>query len=377
MIPSRHDHCVDVGAASPPGDLKVGLYDTSEDPDPLTTTSAACVTGAASTSAASACPTSRRHPVIGVAVRHAAIDYALAEDARHRDLCVVRDDGGEYSRYYQVPRTADDLLKRQRAHRAGDGRRRHARRADQGDRHGCALRAPARVVGGRSEARHGIRRPCQGVLRPLPRRTTSRSRSRRPTSRAIDRWRRRRRPTPIYYVHIVERRADGIVVRGAKAHTSVSTNANELIVLPTRALAEARPRLRGELRRADRHPGPGAARVGVRLHGAAGFAGRAPDQRAAQDDGDDDGLRRRVRAVGAGVPRGRARVCRAAGAGLRRAPSLHGDFVQAAAGRCAGRRRHADGGRERHRNGRTCARQARAPDQLRGDAARASRITPR
>jgi aromatic ring hydroxylase len=44
---------------------------------------------------------------------------------------------------------------------------------------------------------------------------------------------------PDLYVHIVERRADGIVVRGAKAHTSVSTNANELIVLPTRAMAEA------------------------------------------------------------------------------------------------------------------------------------------
>jgi aromatic ring hydroxylase len=44
---------------------------------------------------------------------------------------------------------------------------------------------------------------------------------------------------PDLYVHIVERRSDGIVVRGAKAHTSVSTNANELIVLPTRALTEA------------------------------------------------------------------------------------------------------------------------------------------
>ena len=37
---------------------------------------------------------------------------------------------------------------------------------------------------------------------------------------------------------IVDRRSDGIVVRGAKAHTSVSTNANELIVLPTRAMSQ-------------------------------------------------------------------------------------------------------------------------------------------
>jgi 4-hydroxybutyryl-CoA dehydratase / vinylacetyl-CoA-Delta-isomerase len=52
------------------------------------------------------------HPVIGVAVRHASIDYALAEDPRHRDLCVVNGGEGEYSRYYQLPRTPDDLLKR-------------------------------------------------------------------------------------------------------------------------------------------------------------------------------------------------------------------------------------------------------------------------
>ncbi len=38
------------------------------------------------------------------------------------------------------------------------------------------------------------------------------------------------------YVHVVERRADGIVVRGAKAHQTGSLSAHETIVLPTRAL---------------------------------------------------------------------------------------------------------------------------------------------
>ncbi|MGE5594505.1 MAG: 4-hydroxyphenylacetate 3-hydroxylase C-terminal domain-containing protein, partial [Hyphomicrobiales bacterium] len=45
-------------------------------------------------------------------------------------------------------------------------------------------------------------------------------------------------PHPDYYTHIVERRNDGIVVRGAKIHTSCTTNTNELIVLPTRAMSE-------------------------------------------------------------------------------------------------------------------------------------------
>src|SRR5581483_8622773 len=43
-------------------------------------------------------------------------------------------------------------------------------------------------------------------------------------------------PNPDAYVRVVEERADGIVVRGAKVHTSVSVNANEMIVLPTRAM---------------------------------------------------------------------------------------------------------------------------------------------
>jgi aromatic ring hydroxylase len=41
---------------------------------------------------------------------------------------------------------------------------------------------------------------------------------------------------PDYYVRVVEQRPDGVVVRGAKVHTSVSTNTNEVIVLPTRAM---------------------------------------------------------------------------------------------------------------------------------------------
>jgi len=40
------------------------------------------------------------------------------------------------------------------------------------------------------------------------------------------------------YLHLVERREDGIVVRGAKAHQTGSLSSHEVIVLPTRALGE-------------------------------------------------------------------------------------------------------------------------------------------
>jgi 4-hydroxybutyryl-CoA dehydratase / vinylacetyl-CoA-Delta-isomerase len=44
---------------------------------------------------------------------------------------------------------------------------------------------------------------------------------------------------PDMYLHVVDRTDKGIIVRGAKAHTSGSVVSNELIVIPTRAMREA------------------------------------------------------------------------------------------------------------------------------------------
>ena len=43
---------------------------------------------------------------------------------------------------------------------------------------------------------------------------------------------------PDLYLHVVERRADGIVVRGAKAHQTGFINSHEVIVMPTIAMGE-------------------------------------------------------------------------------------------------------------------------------------------
>ncbi|MFP4476905.1 MAG: 4-hydroxyphenylacetate 3-hydroxylase family protein [Desulfatibacillaceae bacterium] len=43
-------------------------------------------------------------------------------------------------------------------------------------------------------------------------------------------------PDPDMFVHVVERRDDGIVVRGAKAHQTGAVNSHELIVMPTMAM---------------------------------------------------------------------------------------------------------------------------------------------
>jgi aromatic ring hydroxylase len=178
------------------------------------------------------------HPVISVAVQHAAIDYRLAEDPRHRALCVASEDGAEYSRYYQIPHSAEDLLRRSELIElaTAEGGTLVVLIKEIGTDALCGLRRVSSAV----DAAHGtayFQRVAafydhcrtKDLAVAVAQTDVKGDRSLAPSAQA----------DPDLYVHIVERRNDGIVVRGAKAHTSVSTNANEIIVLPTRALAEA------------------------------------------------------------------------------------------------------------------------------------------
>lgn len=45
-------------------------------------------------------------------------------------------------------------------------------------------------------------------------------------------------PDPDQYVHIVDRRADGILIRGAKLHMTGGVNSHEILVMPTTAMEE-------------------------------------------------------------------------------------------------------------------------------------------
>jgi 4-hydroxybutyryl-CoA dehydratase/vinylacetyl-CoA-Delta-isomerase len=46
-------------------------------------------------------------------------------------------------------------------------------------------------------------------------------------------------PDPDQYVHVVERRNDGVMIRGAKLHMTGAVNSHEILVMPTAALNEA------------------------------------------------------------------------------------------------------------------------------------------
>lgn len=171
-----------------------------------------------------------QHEVFRTAIHHASIDYRMAEDPAQRALAVI--DG--HSRYYHVPRNAEDLLARSRL-------------IEEATRLGRTLVVLIKEIG--SDALFALMLSAQRLGGPYPDRVrlfyehcrdkdlavavaqtdVKGNRSLAPSEQ----------PNPDTHVRIVERRPDGIVVRGTKVHTSVSVNANELIVLPTRQLAAA------------------------------------------------------------------------------------------------------------------------------------------
>src|SRR5579883_221917 len=175
------------------------------------------------------------HPVIGIAVEHACIDYRLAENQQYRELAVIKDGQTEYSRYYHLPRNGEDLLKRSQLIAAST-------------REGATLVVLIKEIGsdallalhiigermaaaGKPQYRDRIRKYHQmcrdnDLAVAVAQTDVKGDRALGPTAQEH----------PDYYVRVVEERPDGVVVRGAKVHTSVSTNTNEVIVLPTRAM---------------------------------------------------------------------------------------------------------------------------------------------
>jgi aromatic ring hydroxylase len=167
------------------------------------------------------------HPELGIAARHAALDFELAGDPDHRELAVT--DG--HSTYYHLPRDGADLRRRSSLIEAATAR---------GDTLVVlvkeigtdALFALHRVTHGsegydRAEAYY---RGCRDgdLALSVAQTDVKGDRSKGPSAQA----------DPDLYVRVVERRPDGIVVRGAKVHTSCTPNVDEVIVIPTRALAE-------------------------------------------------------------------------------------------------------------------------------------------
>ncbi len=196
-------------------------------------------------------------PDLRVAVDHAAIDYEIGHDPQYHDLAVAKDpdSGAEFSAYYTIPRSSEDLLARSRLIETVTGL-------------GGTMVTLVKEIG--SDALFGLLRVLEGEA--LERAVTfyqhcrdgdlavavaqtdvKGDRSLPPHAQA----------DPDVYVHVVEERADGIVVRGAKCHTSISANARrDHRAADTRDGAGGR-RLRGGVRGPRRHAGSVALCVGL------------------------------------------------------------------------------------------------------------------
>lgn len=184
-------------------------------------------------------PDVTQNPDILTNARHGALDYELQFDPGHRDLAVVYDSemGEEIPRYYAIPRTADDLLKRREiiesASRTANSVIPFLKDIGSDAIFTLATVTPmvdtaygtnyaARVEAWRRHiAHHDL--SIAGAVSDV-----KGDRGRRPSAQ----------DDPDMYVHIVERRTDGIVVRGAKVHNSAAPVVDELVVVPTRAMSK-------------------------------------------------------------------------------------------------------------------------------------------
>src|SRR5262249_38362850 len=181
-----------------------------------------------------------KHPVIGVAVNHAAIDYEIAHQPEHHDLAVYTDfvTGQEYSTYFNIPANPKDLLKRSQLIETSTrlGVTLVVLIKEMGTDclfalHSVSKQMDEKLGTGYFSRVAAIHEHCRNndLAMAVAQTDVKGDRSRGPADQ----------DHPDYYVRVVDRRSGGIVVRGAKVHTSVTPNANELFVIPTRNLTEA------------------------------------------------------------------------------------------------------------------------------------------
>lgn len=174
-------------------------------------------------------PNVLEEPDLRVAVDHSALDFEVGHDPAHHDLAVEVDPttGEEFSAYYRIPRSVDDLLARMRLIElttALGGTLLSLK--DVGTDAMFALQTVLR--GEERERLTAFFQRCRtdDLAVSVAQTDVKGDRSKAPHEQA----------DPDLYVHIVDESDAGIVVRGAKTHTSLTPNCNEILVLPTRAM---------------------------------------------------------------------------------------------------------------------------------------------
>jgi 4-hydroxybutyryl-CoA dehydratase / vinylacetyl-CoA-Delta-isomerase len=179
------------------------------------------------------------HPALKACAETMAIDFEIAENPAYRDLATIRDPelGERISRYYYKPQNADDLLK---AHdlivtstAQGDGMIpfSHDIGADALNAYSITAQMTGnldyigRVENYRTYLKKNDLATCAAVT------DVKGDRMLRPSDPGQEH--------PDFYLRVVAKNDKGITVRGAKMHITGAAYANEIMVVPCRAMSEA------------------------------------------------------------------------------------------------------------------------------------------
>ncbi|MCF8111500.1 MAG: hypothetical protein K9J85_08425 [Desulfobacteraceae bacterium] len=179
----------------------------------------------------------RTHPILGNIIKTAALDYVFPNHPEYRDLFVTQDEQGEDVNFLlTAPKSSEDLLRRREcfvaAMRSGGGVLLHCMGADALAAFTVTANSMDRELGtGYSERVENYRKLLMkqdlGITGAVT--DVKGDRSLHPS---------RQKQHQDYYLRVVDRQDDGIIVRGAKVHISASPCANELLCLPCRTHGE-------------------------------------------------------------------------------------------------------------------------------------------
>ncbi len=179
------------------------------------------------------------HPILKVAIEHASHLFKWQNENQYAELLAADDElHGKISSFYSIPRNTDDLKKRfeliYQTTRFGRGMFNIVKAI--GSDALFALMIVSRIVDAekgtyyRSRVNAFYDNVVANDLALSVAQTDVKGDRLKHPSEQIDKD---------MYVRIVERRDDGIIVSGAKAHTTQSIASNEIIVIPTRSMSEA------------------------------------------------------------------------------------------------------------------------------------------
>ncbi|MBN2284729.1 MAG: gamma-aminobutyrate dehydratase [Deltaproteobacteria bacterium] len=175
-------------------------------------------------------------PYIKVGVETAAHDFLLAHDPEKREIAVMKDPetGEDISAYFEVPDHPESVRKRHNlileACYYADGAIPFVK--DVGTDIINALSVASRLTGNKEYEKrvNDYRRYCAGKDLSLAGAVTDVKGDRKKGPSGQE--------SPDYYLRIVDKTADEIVVSGAKAHITAGTYVDEILVIPTRNLTE-------------------------------------------------------------------------------------------------------------------------------------------